>query len=223
MNLLHRFGDTFETALRQRVTVRAMSRLSDRNLADIGLARDEILPAARIAARSGPQGGASLAEVARRLREAEGARDAGRAGRAAPWPELPLVTRHDRAEFVKEGRRWRAEEGDKLSRSLGHGLARLSRALAQPILAALEAAGVSQRVELALLRRRELRRVSAELGTYSERELAADLRMSPSAIPDAAAEEADRRVDAFVREHPAYRAAWRGQGRRSAGFGYADG
>ena len=43
-------------------------------------------------------------------------------------------------------------------------------------------------VEHALLRRRECRRVRAELGTYSERELNADLRLNRSDILDLAAE-----------------------------------
>ena len=45
-----------------------------------------------------------------------------------------------------------------------------------------------KRIEHALLRRRECRRVRAELETYSERELNADLRLSRSDIPDLAAE-----------------------------------
>ena len=47
---------------------------------------------------------------------------------------------------------------------------------------------LSKRIGLALLRRRERRRVRAELETYSERELNADLRLSRSDIPDLAAE-----------------------------------
>ena len=43
-------------------------------------------------------------------------------------------------------------------------------------------------IEHALRRQRECRRVRAELETYSERELNADLRLSRSDIPDLAAE-----------------------------------
>ena len=43
-------------------------------------------------------------------------------------------------------------------------------------------------VEHALRRRRECRRVRAELETYSERELSADPRLNRSDIPDLAAE-----------------------------------
>jgi hypothetical protein len=39
--------------------------------------------------------------------------------------ELPDITRQDRVQFVKEGRRRRAEEIDKLLRAAGHGIARL--------------------------------------------------------------------------------------------------
>jgi hypothetical protein len=44
--------------------------------------------------------------------------------------ELPEITRADIARFVKEGRRRRAEETDKLFRSAGRSIARLGRALA---------------------------------------------------------------------------------------------
>src|SRR4051794_1294075 len=50
------------------------------------------------------------------------------------------------------------------------------------------AMNLSKRIGHALLRRRERRRVRAELETYSERELNADLRLSRSDIPDLAAE-----------------------------------
>ena len=45
---------------------------------------------------------------------------------------------------------------------------------------------VLKHVGHALLRRREYRRVRAELETYSERELSADLRLNRSDIPDLA-------------------------------------
>jgi hypothetical protein len=41
--------------------------------------------------------------------------------------ELPDITRQDRARFVQEGRRRRAEEIDKLLRAAGNGIARLGR------------------------------------------------------------------------------------------------
>jgi hypothetical protein len=45
--------------------------------------------------------------------------------------ELPEITRRDRARFVKEARRRRAQELDKLFRAVGRGLARLGRAFAR--------------------------------------------------------------------------------------------
>ena len=84
--------------------------------------------------------------------------------------ELPELTRADIARFVKEGRRRRAEETDKLFRSAGRGIVRLSRAVTQPL-------------RLAWQRRRAYLKTRAELETYSARELAADLRLNPSDIP----------------------------------------
>ena len=43
--------------------------------------------------------------------------------------ELRQITRRDRARFVKEARRLRAAEIDKLLSIIGRGVARLSRAL----------------------------------------------------------------------------------------------
>ena len=43
--------------------------------------------------------------------------------------ELPQITRRDRARFVKEARRLRATEIDKLLRFIGRSVARLSRTL----------------------------------------------------------------------------------------------
>jgi hypothetical protein len=47
--------------------------------------------------------------------------------------ELLEITRRDRARFVKEARRRRAQELDKLFRAVGYGLARLGRALTSPL------------------------------------------------------------------------------------------
>jgi hypothetical protein len=47
--------------------------------------------------------------------------------------ELLEITRRDRARFVKEARRRRAQELDKLFRAVGRGLARLARALTSPL------------------------------------------------------------------------------------------
>jgi len=127
--------------------------------------------------------------------------------------DLPAITRRDIDRFILEGKRLRAREGDKLIRAAGRGLARLGRFLAAPVAAAAEATGLTRRIELARMWRREYARVVAEFETYSERELTGDLRMNRSEIPGVAAEEADRRVAAFVRADPAYR------GRRRAAVG----
>jgi hypothetical protein len=44
--------------------------------------------------------------------------------------ELPEITRADIARFVKEGRRRRTEETDKLFRAIGRGTVRILRAVA---------------------------------------------------------------------------------------------
>ena len=54
-------------------------------------------------------------------------------------PELPDITRHDRARFVKQARQMRAAEFDRLFRSVRHGLARVGRALAAPVTASRSA------------------------------------------------------------------------------------
>lgn len=46
---------------------------------------------------------------------------------------LPDITRRDRARFVKEARRLRAAELDRLFRAAGRGVARLGRALSAPL------------------------------------------------------------------------------------------
>jgi uncharacterized protein YjiS (DUF1127 family) len=127
--------------------------------------------------------------------------------------ELPRITRHDLARFVKKGRRLRDGEIDKLSRSMGRGMVRLGSALAQPITAAIRATGLPQRIALARLWRREFRRARAELESHSERELRSDLRLNRSDIPEIAAEAAEQSLAAFVRRHPEYRQVrgWRGR------------
>ncbi len=50
-----------------------------------------------------------------------------------------------------------------------------------------------KQIRLALVRRRAYREACAELDTYSERELNADLGLSRSNIPDIAREAAERR------------------------------
>jgi hypothetical protein len=138
--------------------------------------------------------------------------------RDVPETGPPRITRHDLARFVEEGGRRRDEEIDKLLRSIGRGLARLAGVLARPFTEAIGATGLAERIGLALLWRREFRRVRDELGCYSERELTADLRLSPSEVPAIAAEAADQRVAALGRRG----AAWRSRG-HEAGITHASG
>ena len=60
-----------------------------------------------------------------------------------------------------------------------------------------------KQIRLPLIRRRAYLATCAELETYSERELNADLGLSRSNIPDVAREAAERRVTAHLSGHPA--------------------
>jgi uncharacterized protein YjiS (DUF1127 family) len=64
-------------------------------------------------------------------------------------------------------------------------------------------------IKLALLWRREYRKARAELESASERELSADLRLNRSDIPDVAAEVADGRLAAVLRDRLGHRRASR--------------
>lgn len=131
---------------------------------------------------------------------------------------LAALSHHDRARILGEARLMRAKEIAGLLRAADRGLARLGSALARPIVAAIGATGLPERIGLALLWRREFCRVRVELGCYSERELTADLRLSPSEVPAIAAEAADQRVAALGRRG----AAWRSRG-HEAGITHANG
>ena len=69
-----------------------------------------------------------------------------------------------------------------------------------------------RRYELARIRRAEHVRLRAQLESYSDRELMADLRLVRSEIDDVAAEGAQRLVDTVARDRR-YRqaAAWQNQ------------
>jgi hypothetical protein len=80
--------------------------------------------------------------------------------------------------------------------------------------------GLSRRLQLGRVRRREYRRIQRELMSYTDRELLADLRRTRSEVEDIALEGAERAVAAFVAAHPDYRqaaAGWQDQ-RRGTGF-----
>ena len=105
---------------------------------------------------------------------------------AAPDPDArPDVERH-----LREARRLRAEAMAATFRAIGGAAARLGR-----------------RLRLALLRQRVRQRARAGLEGYTDPELQRDLLFPRSEIGRIAAEEADRRLAAFVAGHPAHRRA----------------
>ena len=61
-------------------------------------------------------------------------------------------------------------------------------ALAQPLAAAFGATELGRRVAHALARQREIRRVRAELASYSQRELMTDLRLTLAEVDGIAAQ-----------------------------------
>lgn len=77
--------------------------------------------------------------------------------------------------------------------------------VARQVVAAIEETDLGRRLNLELVWRRAYRRVRAELSTYSDQELMADLRLNRSDIDTIAAEGADEQVARFVAAHPAYR------------------
>jgi uncharacterized protein YjiS (DUF1127 family) len=198
MDLPHRLVHHLGARLREGQTARALARLDDRRLADIGLTREDVGLAARLAARSGPTD-VALGDLVRRVREARDAHAEAAARAAAALAAVPRVSRGDIDRYAAEGRRLREEEVTKLLRHAGRGLAALAHALAAPLAAAIDATGLPERVEAALAGRREFRRVRRELAAYSERELMADLRLVPSEIRDVAAEAAAMRAAEFAR------------------------
>lgn len=193
MDLLHRIGQSLAAKLSEQNTVRRLRRLDDRNLADLGLARDEIRPVARLAAQMGPQG-ATIKEVVEQVRRS------GENARARRMPDnrsgSRAYTPSDLDRYVQEAHRLRADTLSELGRALRRRLA---------------ATEMGKSITLARLRRHEHARVARELESYSPQELMADLRLTRSEIHEIAADGAERAVDAFVRAHPEYR--------RAAGWG----
>jgi uncharacterized protein YjiS (DUF1127 family) len=100
------------------------------------------------------------------------------------------------AQIVSEAREQRLRQP-----SMGSRAAQVARQVG----AAIEGTDLGRRVNLELVWRRAYRRVRAELATYSNQELMADLRMNRSDIDSIAAEGADEQVARFVAAHPAYR------------------
>jgi uncharacterized protein YjiS (DUF1127 family) len=193
MDLLHRIGQSLAAKLSEQNTVRRLQRLDDRNLADLGLVRDEIRPVARLAAQMGPQG-AAIKEIVEQVRRS------GEDARARRMPDngsgSRAYTPSDLDRYVQEAHRLRADTISEFGRILRRRLA---------------ATEMGKSITLARLRRHEHARVARELESYSPQELMADLRLTRSEIHEIAADGAERAVDAFVRAHPEYR--------RAAGWG----
>lgn len=209
MDLRYRLSSSVESKLTEWKIRGELARLNDRCLADIGLERVGIGQFARTAAQP----------VAPAHTDAP-------AFRADPQPvptarlerrrDLPAFTSREIALFVRRGEQLRNEEVGRHLRAMGQGIARLGAELAQPVALLLKATGLPQRAALAWMWHREFHKVRAELESYSERELTADLQLNRSGIPGIAADAADERVAAFVQARPDYRSAW-GWGRHSGG------
>ncbi len=98
-------------------------------------------------------------------------------------PELRRVSSAEIAQIIKDARLMRAQAQAELLRSAGRGIARLGR----PLASAIGGLGLTGRVRESLQQRRAYLKTRAELETYSARELAADLRLNRSDIPELAA------------------------------------
>ncbi len=98
-------------------------------------------------------------------------------------PELRRISSAEIARIVKDARLMRAQTQAELLRSAGRGIARLGR----PVASAIGGLGLTVRLRQSLQQRRAYLKTRAELETYSARELAADLRLNRSDIPEFAA------------------------------------
>jgi hypothetical protein len=86
-----------------------------------------------------------------------------------------------------------------------------------PLLAFAPVRRLAHQLELRAVWRRAYNRVQAELETYSDRELLADLLPPRSDFPTLAAAAGDQAVAEFLRQHGEYREAWRPT-RHTGGF-----
>src|SRR3954447_12726610 len=98
------------------------------------------------------------------------------------------------------------------SRSMTLPLIDAAARVVHAVTGAFETSTLARRLVLGRVYRRELAAVRAELASYTDRELASDLRVCRSDVPWIAATEAERRLSLFVIAHPEYRAAWHRHG-----------
>ena len=188
MSLLHLLTLPLDGPSRRTAIYRSLARLDDRALADLDLARDEIAAVARLGAEAGAEG-ASLAEIVARVRLARSGPSTLSAGRR-PLAYSPA----DIDRYQAQAQRLRSEALAASWRWLGRRLADLVRPASQALLASAAGRWVRAR----LVWSRAYRRTRAELETYSDRELAVDLRRSRSDIGALAAEAADERLLAHL-------------------------
>lgn len=205
MDLLHRIGEELAVA-RKRIAIKnALARLSPRALADLGLEHREIPAVARLGARLGPEG-ATLRQLIALVRAAPSPTLADRLfGSLERMSERKTETLayqpQDLERYVEEARRLRAETMAAIWRSVATGAADLVR----PALLAARDSAPGRWLRLELVWRRAYRRLRSELGSYSERELMSDLRLTRAEIDEVAAEGADERLHAYVAADPALR------------------
>lgn len=210
MDLLHRLGQSLAAKFSEQKTVQRLKRLDDRNLADLGISREEIRPVARLAARVGPEG-IPLTEIIARVRAGGGTRSgptawlhgtlALAAERVSANESHTLAyTPSDLDRYMEQAHRLRAETIAGLWQSLRRQFAETQ---------------LGRRLTLDRLRRGEFARITRELESYTPQQLMGDLRLTPSEIDGIATDGAARAVDAFVRAHPDYRGAAGWEGRRT--------
>ena len=205
MNLLHRIGAELAVVRKQIAIKNALERLSPRALADLGLERREIPAVARLGARLGPEG-ATLRQVIERVQATPSASLADRLlGLLERVGERKTATRayqpQDLERYREEARRLRAETLTAIWRAVATGASELVR----PAVLAARESGVGRWLRLELVWRRAYRQLRTELGSYSERELMSDLRLTRAEIDEVAAEGADERVHAYLAADPALR------------------
>lgn len=209
MNLLHRIDDYLEIRRKQAEIHRELARLDPRALADLGLEPGDVADVARLGATLDPNC-VPIAEILTRVREER----ANRVGlldwalrRGHDEVQASSYRLSDLDRHMTAARHLRAEATRAFARLVGRHIADLGRAGA----ALVADTDFGRWVHLRLLWRRAYRQVRAELQSYSDRELKADLRLARSEIDDVAAEGADQRVGEFIASHPTYR-------RRAAGW-----
>ena len=219
MDLLHRLRLGIANKRRELDTIQLLTRLGDRSLSDLGLTRDEIRPVAKLAAQLAPTG-VALAEIVAKARAAEAARiPAPRRAFAALERAADRIAARQRVteyrpgeidRLVAEAHKPRDEAVANLLRRVGQGVGAAFLQLVGPLVDRIAASAAYQAIELARIRRREFLRLRAQLQSYSDRELMADLRLVRSEIDDVAADGAQRLVDTIIRT---------GRGRRTAAWG----